>query len=363
MLSDFVTANRDEIISRCRTRVAQRMAPRPTAQELEHGIPLFLDQLVAGLNSRLGHTTAVTTTAGHHGGDLLRMGFTIGQVVHDYGDACQSITEMAIEQNAPITTEEFQALNLCLDDAIAGAVTEYQRQREVDVTAAGTDKATEDLGYFAHELRNLISTAMLGFEVLKDGTVGTGGSTGAIVSRSLMRLRDLVDRTLSVVRLEAGIETSDQIVIGEFIEEVEASAMMEAKAHGHHLSVETDHPEATVRADRQILASIVGNLVQNAYKYTRPRSHVTLRTRTTDTRVRIEVEDECGGLPSGMAEKLFEPFEQHSKDHSGLGLGLAICARGAKAIGGDIHVRDLPQQGCVFVVELQRVPAAPPPGT
>lgn len=344
MLSEFVTANRTEIISRCRARVRRRMAPRPTALELEHGIPLFLDQLVAGLRSRLGHETAVTGTAGRHGGDLLRMGFTIGQVVHDYGDACQSITEMAIEQNAPITTEEFQALNLCLDDAIAGAVTEYQRQREVDVVEAGSQKATEDLGFFAHELRNLIGTAMLGFEVLKDGTVGTGGSTGAIVSRSLMRLRDLVDRTLSVVRLEAGIDTADRIVMGEFIE-----------AHGHHLTVETDDPSAVVQADRQILASIVANLVQNAYKYTRAQSHVTLRTTTTDTRVRIEVEDECGGLPPGRAETLFEPFEQRSADHSGLGLGLAICARGAKAIGGDVGVVDLPGKGCVFAIEPPRV--------
>jgi signal transduction histidine kinase len=357
MLSEFVTSNRSEIIARCRARVAKRMAPRPTEQELVHGIPLFLDQLIAGLRSKLDHGAAVGVTATKHGGDLLHMGFTIAQVVHDYGDACQSITELAIEQSAPITTDEFQALNLCLDNAIAGAVTEFHRQREVDVVSAGERKATEDLGYFAHELRNLIATATLGFEALKDGSVGTGGSTGAIVSRSLMRLRDLVDRSLSVVRLKAGIGSRDQIVIGELLEEVEASAMMEAKAHGHQLTVETDNASAVVEADRQILASIIANIVQNAYKYTRAYSHVTLRTRTTDTHVRIEVEDECGGLPPGKVETLFDAYEQRSADHSGLGLGLAICARGAQAIGATLHVRDLPKKGCVFAVELPRVSA------
>jgi signal transduction histidine kinase len=69
-------------------------------------------------------------------------------------------------------------------------------------------------------------------------------------------------------------------------------------------------------------------------------------------RVLIEVEDECGGLPEGKAEALFEPSVQRSADHSGLGLGLLICQRGAKAIGGTIQVRDLPGKGCVFAVEL-----------
>lgn len=354
MLSEFVTANRLEIIARCRARVSARIAPRPTASEVEHGVPLFLDQLATALHSKLGHKVAINTAATVHGGELLRTGFTIAQVVHDYGDACQSITALAIEQKATITTQEFQALNLCLDDAIARAVTEYARQREVDVVATGSQRATEDLGYFAHELRNLIATAMLAFEALKSGSVGTSGSTGAVVSRSLMRLRDLVDRSLSAVRLKAGIGSPDRIVIGELIEEVEVSAMMEATAHGHHLAVEISDPNAVVLADRQIVASIIANLMQNAYKYTRPHSRVALRTLTTDDLVCIEIEDECGGLPPGTLETLFEPFEQGSADHSGLGLGLAICLRGVEAIGGALRVRDLPHKGCVFSVELPR---------
>lgn len=354
MLSEFVTSNQPEIIARCRARVGARMAPRPTVFELEHGIPLFLDQLATALRSKLAHAAAVSTTATKHGADLLRMGFSIAQVVHDYGDACQSITELAIEQGVTITTAEFQALNLCLDDAIAGAVTEFARQREIDIVDAHSRRATEDLGYLAHELRNLIGTATLAYEALTSGSVGISGSTGAIVGRSLTRLRDLVDRSLAAVRLKAGIGSQDRIVIGDVIEEVEVSAMMEAKASGHHLTVETSDRHAVVEADRQILASIIANLVQNAYKYSRPHSHVTLRTSTTADHVRIEVEDECGGLPPGSLETLFKPFEQRSADHSGLGLGLAICVRGAKAIGGVLRVRDLAPKGCVFAVELPR---------
>ena len=58
-------------------------------------------------------------------------GFNISQVVHGYGDVCQSITDLAVEMDAPISTDDFRTLNRCLDDAIAGAVTEFSRAQDV----------------------------------------------------------------------------------------------------------------------------------------------------------------------------------------------------------------------------------------
>jgi signal transduction histidine kinase len=350
MLSDFITANRSEIIARCRDRVSARVAPHPTEHELEHGIPLFLDQLAAALATK--SVTPVGAGATKHGSDLLREGFTVAQVVHDYGDVCQTITAMAIERSATITNEEFKELNLCLDEAIAEAVTEFGRQRELSATAASNARANEDLGILAHELRNLLATATLATDALRSGSVGISGSTGALLVRSLDGMRDLVDRSLSVVRLKAGVGAQQRVVIGELIEEVEVTAILVAKERGHHLTVERGDRGAVVLADRPILASVISNLVQNAFKYTRPNSHVILRSSTIADRVRIEVEDECGGLPGGTAAALFAPFIKGSGDQSGLGLGLAICQRGVEAIGGTIDVRDLPGKGCVFAVEL-----------
>lgn len=356
MLGDFIASNRREIIVRCRGRVLMRSAPRATEDELEHGIPAFLDQLAAILKAKLLSGFDVGPAATTHGGELLRGGFTVAQVVHDYGDVCQTITEMAIEQQATITTEEFQALNLCLDEAIAGAVTEFGRLREITVTASvsaqGDARATEDLGVLAHELRNLLGTATLATEALRSGNVGISGSTGQVLVRTLASMRDLVDRSFVVVRLKTGLASPDPIVIGPFMEEVEVSAMLQANGYGHQLTVETRDARAVVHADRQILASIVANLLQNAFKYTRPHTHVTLRASTAGNRIRIEVEDECGGLPAGASEALFETYVQKSADRSGLGLGLSICRRSTEAIGGTIQVRDLPGKGCVFTVEL-----------
>jgi hypothetical protein len=122
-----------------------------------------------------------------------------------------------VQQEVPISAEEFQTLNLCLDDAIAGAVTAYSLYRE----RAMEDRGTERLGVLAHELRNLLNTGMLAFESIKNGTVAVGGSTGLVLSRSLMGLRDVIDRSLADVRLDAGIGRLEPISVAELIEEVE----------------------------------------------------------------------------------------------------------------------------------------------
>jgi len=355
MLSEFVKYHRDEIIARCRTRVAGRMAPGPTQTELEHGIPLFLRELEHTLECELRHNPGVATAAVQHGQALLRSGFTIAQVVHDYGDVCQTITELAIERNALISTEEFRALNKCLDGAIAEAVTGYERQHALDVVAEGARRSNEHLGSFAHELHNRLGSAMLAFDVLRAGSVGIQGSTGDVLGRSLVELRGLVDRSLTEVRLTAGIARQERIAVAQFIEDIEVSAVLSARARGLRLTVTEVDPKLTVETDRQILSSIVSNLLQNAFKYTRPHTHVWLHTRATADRVLFDIEDQCGGIPPGKSEHLLEPYEQQSDDRTGLGPGLAICVRGVHALRGAIRVRNQ-NNGCVFTIDLPRSP-------
>jgi signal transduction histidine kinase len=358
MLHEFLTFHRDEIIARTRRKVATRMAPRPTEAELEHGIPLFLEQLVDTL--RREQETPARPTSGEmarsalrHGADLRAAGFTIAQVVHDYGDVCQAVTELSIELEAPISSDEFKTLNRCLDEAIAQAATEFARQRDLSVS----DRETERLGFFAHELRNLLSNAMLAFEVLKTGTVGVSGSTGGVLGRNLIALRDLIDRSLVEVRLQAGLQRRQHVPLTELMEEVELAAAIEARARGLQLTVTPVEPGLVIDVDRQLIAAALANLLQNAFKFGRPNGHVVLRTdsATTPGRVLIEVEDECGGLPPGWAEDLFRPFAQRSTDRSGLGLGLAIARDSVEVNGGEIRVRNLPGRGCTFTIDLPLV--------
>ncbi len=135
MLHEFLTTNRTELITRCRNKAAKRFAPAEIPTALDHGVPLFLQQLVEvlRLEQRQPHVydpppeptpapTEIGRAAAVHGADLLRLGYTIDQVVHDYGDVCQSVTQLAGEQEEPISIDEFRTLNRCLDDAIADAL-------------------------------------------------------------------------------------------------------------------------------------------------------------------------------------------------------------------------------------------------
>lgn len=185
-LDEFISLNRDELIGRCRAKVAKRSAPAATEAEIDHGVPLFLDQLVNELRHGPSKTHEITKSAIQYGHDLLLQGFTVSQVVHNYGDVCQAVTDLAMETNAPIATNEFRTLNRCLDDAIAGAVTEYSRGQQ-----------TSQDGH-SNELRNLVEAAIAGFEVLQTGTVGVGGTTGALVARSLIEIREIIGRPVAV---------------------------------------------------------------------------------------------------------------------------------------------------------------------
>jgi hypothetical protein len=131
MLHEFISIYRDAIIARTRKRLAARPWPSASPAELDHGVPLFLSQLTATLEGEMGASrfsaNAIGASDAHHGRDLRELGFSVAQVVHDYGDICQALTELALEHSAPITTEEFHTLNRCLDTAIAEAVTEHSR--------------------------------------------------------------------------------------------------------------------------------------------------------------------------------------------------------------------------------------------
>ena len=373
MLHEFLSTNRDQLIVRCREKVASRRVPPPTELELRHGIPLFLDQLTVALRAkalRRMHeavdgapalaavhkhvgATDIERTAGAHGNELLLKGYTVDQVVHDYGDLCQAVTELALEQNAPITTDEFGTLNRCLDNAIADAVTAFERERDELMAEANVEAMNLRLGFLAHELRNLTTNAILAVAAIKRGNVGVAGATGAVLDRALIRLRDLIDRALVEVRLTAGSpQRRERIAVSKFIEEVSAGAAMEAQAHGVELTAVPTAESLTVDADPQILAGALANLLQNAFKFTKAHGRVMLKAYSAADRVLIEVEDECGGLVVGKIEQMFQPFEQLSGERAGLGLGLAISRRGVEANGGKLRVRDLPGVGCVFTVDL-----------
>ena len=363
MLHNFIVANRDLIILRAQRRVRERMHPALADAKVEFGVPLFLTQLadslahvaassVLRLVRAVDSTKTINDSGALHGQELLKHGFTVAQVVHGYGDVCQVVTELATETQAAISPEDFHVFNRCLDDAIAGAVTAYGKQREADLAYEGTERRA----VLAHELRNLLQSATLSFDVIKRGTVGSAGSTGAMLARSLAGLAALVESSLAEIRLEMGAPPPrlERLSVADFIEEAQVGASMLAQGRGLSLTVGAIDGTLTVDSDRQLLTSALANLLQNAVKFTREAGQVSLQVRATEEHVLIDVCDECGGLPPGVADGLFRPFTQAGQDRTGLGLGLTIALRAVRANGGSIRVQDLPGTGCIFTIELPR---------
>ncbi len=372
MMHEFLTANRTDLIDRCRAKVAQRPAPQATTREQEFGVPLFLDQLIKTLRIEQTSTpmdgravsgsadgtdgpSEIGGAAARHGRELLEHGFTVDQVVHNYGDLCQAITDLACEVKAPIDPDEFRTLNRCLDNAIAVAVTEYNHQRDAAVADKQTNALNQRLGFFAHEMRNLLNSATLALTAIKGGAVGVSGATGAVLDRSLVGLRNLIDRSLSEVRMTAGLPVHQRLFsVADFIAEVRLSASLEAQVSACVFTVSYVDSCLAVDADRELLFSAVGNLLQNAFKFTHHHTEVTLTTYAVGDRILIEVADRCGGLAAGVEEKMFLPFSQHSENTTGLGLGLSISRRSIEANEGTLSVRNVPGRGCVFTIDLPR---------
>jgi signal transduction histidine kinase len=353
MLCDFISLHRAEILALTREKLAARMAPRATETEIEEGVPLFLDQLTTVLRAQAVRGTAsspeVGTTAAHHGGNRMRAGFTVDQLVHDYGDVCQAITELAVDLDKTIVADDFRTLNKCLDFAIARAVTGFERQR----TRQQSEQENERTGFLAHELNNLVNTAKLTFYVLKQGNVGIGGSTGAVLERTLSSMAEVVDRSVANVRVATGVFKRARVLVSELMEELQVTATIEAASRGFNLEVSQVDGALEIETDRLLVVGAVVNLLRNAFKFSPLGTTIGLRaSRVAGERVCIEVQDECGGLPPGEEEGLFRPFEQRNIDRSGLGLGLAVSRQNIRAVGGELRVRNLPGKGCIFSVEL-----------
>jgi signal transduction histidine kinase len=379
VLHDFLKTNRAILIDQCQAMVASRSEPKISDHdhELAHGIPIFLDQLIETLtieqtseplqgriapDAARSSASEIGSMAALHGRDLLERGFSLDQVVRDYGDVCQAVTSLAYNTGTSIEADEFRTFNRCLDNAIAGAVTEYAVQQALVTTEDGFQALNSRLGPLAHELRNFLHIATYAVKAIRAGNVGMSGATGAVLDRSLLGMRNLIDRSLAEVRVTAGLPPRLKAVrLADFLNEISAASSLDPLARECRFILDPVDPDIEVYVDPDMLAAAVSNLLQNAFKFTKRHSEVHLYTRLSGNRILIEVEDHCGGLPTGIPEKLLLPFVQSGEDRSGLGLGLDICRRSVEANNGILRVRDVPGSGCIFTIDLRCLTAGNQP--
>ena len=357
-LDKFLVVHKAQVISLCWEKTKSLAGGRAESELLKAGLPLFYDQLIVVLTQKLVEADHrdILASAANHGKELLRLGFSLSHVVHAYGAMCQSITELATLKSAQITADEFNILNGCLDIAIASAVSEFQFQSN----EANDVRELKHLGFLAHELRNALSSATMAHEMIKAGLVGTGGSTANVLEANLHRMKTLIDRSLSEVRMRADADLYiEKFRLSELLEQIAITANADALKRLQTLHRDVDW-SIEVESDRQFILSAISNLVQNAIKYSKIASSIWVRASLVGDRVHIEIEDECGGLDPSKVEALFEPYVQEHADRSGLGLGLAIVQRAVHLVKGTITVKNNPGTGCTFVLEFPQRPEVEP---
>ena len=378
-LLDFLNLNATAILANTEAKSLQLAGAGPSSEQMRLGLPVFFDQLLGVLKQAppdpadsdidnagmikaayAGDEPAIAVAAGRpleaevaksagaYGNELHRLGYTLSHVVHGYGAICQSITELALAKRVAITTGEFRNLNQCLDMAIAGAVTSFQARR----AAGDAERETEHLGFLAHELRNSLSIVNVSLRLIKSGAVGFSGSTGQVLDRALKRIQELIDRSLTEVRLRVDPKVHKETAsLFQLVDQIVVTAEVEVQAKEQRLLIDVD-PAIETDADQYLLFSAVSNLVQNAMKYTCSGGTIQIRGRLVEEHAIIEVEDQCGGLGSVKPTDLFKPYEQRHSNRDGLGLGLTIAHRAIELNDGRIDVEDLPGRGCIFRIRL-----------
>ena len=342
-LHDFIEQRRGPILQGCRD---MRMPELPA--EPGPGLSLFIDGLVARLQAP-DAPSRVGAEAHAYGALLLAHGLARADVVREYGNVCQMVTRLAIAESLPMTVFEFQILNACIDDAVAGAMA-----AELPETEWGPGFAS-----LVHEIRNHLNTALLAAALVK-GESSVSMMAIGVLDRSLAGLRQLVDGALLEVRLQRRhARDADVVALDPLLAEIGVAAQLAAAAQRCEFSAGPIQPGLMVHADVGMLHSAIWNLLQNAFKFTRLGTRVTLTASEAGGVVQIAVSDECGGLPTKSADSLFTVYEQRSADRSGLGLGLSIARRAVVGCGGQMRVTDRPGTGCSFAIELPAGPTAP----
>ena len=350
MLHEFLKKNREKILDLTAEKTKALAGSHPTSEQLSQGLPIFYDQLIMVLEKKL---TAIPpeemlATAAIHGKEYLRLGYSLSHVVHAYGAMCQAITELATLHNANISPSEFNIFNACLDVAIAAAVSEFQYRSNIVME----EREVLHLGFLAHELRNALSSATIAHDMIKAGLVGMGGSTASVLEANLVRMRNLIDRSLSEVRMRADSDLYiEKFRLADLLDQIMITAQIDSNKRNQTIHTEVDW-KIEVEADRQFILSAVANLIQNAIKYTKRGGNIWLRGKLVRDRVFIEIEDQCGGIETDRIKTMFEPYVQDSENKSGLGLGLAITQRAVQLSQGKITVNNTPGVGCSFTIEI-----------
>jgi signal transduction histidine kinase len=294
------------------------------------------------------NTAAADTVAASHAEQRFQHGYDIASLVREYAALQEILCDVLMKDGTDIPFAEVRALFKHVTDGIAKAASKYAALRDAELRR----RTADHIAFLAHELRNPLSSALMATTLVRArGEVKESRAFNAL-ERGLSKATQLIDDALVSVRsAEVNHLDCTTLDLGTLLREIVVESEEEAAAKDVRMDVEVSG-DVAISADPKVLRSALSNLIRNAVKFSRAGGGICVRTRHTRSRVIIEVEDSCGGLPPGAEQKLFDPYVQAGTDRSGFGLGLAIAKQAAEAHSGELRLHNLPGKGCVFVLDL-----------
>ena len=361
----------------CAARAERRSAGMNPILAREFGTARFLEPLIAALAAsggasgrkgrderayEPGELAEVGAVAARHGMEMLADGMPVDWVIHEYGDLCQAITQLAQRRKARIPTRDFEALNWCLDNAIAAAVSEYAHQHELLASRETSETLHECLGRLADELRIPLDRASKAAGAIRSADGST--DEAASLEQNLKALREVIDRSLAEIRLQSGMTACpESIALADLVDDLNSRARMEAAAAGCGLEILPVSGLLAVYADRSLLSSALQQLLRAAFKEAGSGGRVLLRVLASSSRVFVDIESPSASADGRAPDPRAGAGDQRSASRGEIDPVRTIARRGVEQAGGRLGVRELAGARRLSRVDLPRLrlPAASRP--
>jgi len=234
-----------------------------------------------------------------------------------------------------------------------GAVIVYDETKQVMTDRVRTDFVAN----ISHELRTPIGAVSLMAENLMAATEDTDvARMASVIFTEVTRLNDTVGDLLELARIEFdGLDNTQEVDMVKVVEEATGRLRSAALAKSVMISIE-NYPQVMIVADRAQLVSAVGNLLDNAIKFSPNGSIVKISIEVLEDQVNVVVADNGPGISEEHLSRVFERFyrvdDARSRSTGGTGLGLAIVRHIARLHGGEVSVESTLGEGSRFTLSL-----------
>ena len=352
----LIVQEREALLTTWRRQVCQMpSAKNLDIPALDDHIPLLLDELALAFQKMSDETIVDALLEGsppEHGGQRLKDGFDIEEVVAEYNILRGCIHDVADLHEVSLQGKPFHIMNRVFDQAIGLAVQTYATQKALEVQQRREDY----LAFVAHDLRTPLNAISLAARVLEIKLQGAAGNaeTGLMLKTLHRNVKHLEELVGNVLKENINLETESGIKLER--RNFDLWPLVELLIHDLHPIAGTSSTklinqvpdELMIYADAALLRRVFQNLIANAIKYT-PRGEVILGAKEMGNGdVECFVRDNGAGIPSDRLDAVFDKLETDSERDGALGLGLTIVKTFVEAHDGKVTVSSEVGKGSTF---------------